>query len=126
MSNITVKNIFVSYTSRDLNITPELLLRVDKFLSKLGSVYIDCLHNNATDKQREVIKKLTLSNIIVVVESPFLLKSPWVVLEIWIAILMKKPIHLLPIKNTRYWANRVIASAKPVLHETQKRLRSIP
>ncbi len=77
---------------RDSLVTDSLLRAVDSSFSNFGRVFIDCLHNNAADKQCEVIRQLIFSDIVVVIDSPMLPKSPWVALEICLAVFLKKPI----------------------------------
>jgi hypothetical protein len=47
--------IFVSYTTRDRNITIEFLLKLYNELSEFETVYIDLIHNDSENKQKGVL-----------------------------------------------------------------------
>jgi hypothetical protein len=84
--------IFVSYTTRDSHVTKNLLKGIERLFASYGCVFIDCLHNNAINKQYEVIKQLVTSDVFVLLDSPMLKTSPWVILELYLAYSMRKPI----------------------------------
>ena len=55
--------IFVSYTTRDKDITSELLNTVFFKLRKIGKVYIDLIHNDSINKQQRVLNELDTSDL---------------------------------------------------------------
>lgn len=76
---------FISYTIRDGLINKNKLKKVEKIYSQKGLVYIDLLHNNSKYPQIRVFKELFSSNAIVIINSPKIMDSPWVKLEILLA-----------------------------------------
>lgn len=91
--------IFVCYTTRDAEITINLLKKISKKLSTYGVVFIDIIDNNSTNKQLRVISELESSDLIVVIESKSIYQSEWVALEIKKAKLKKIPIKILQVKE---------------------------
>ncbi len=84
---------FVSYTTRDKEITPDLLKQFSKELEKKGEVFIDLLHNDSIDKQSRVLKELDSSDVMILIETNSVYQSEWVVLEIEQANAMPIPIQ---------------------------------
>lgn len=74
--------IFVSYTVRDSIITETLLQRVFESVAVFGSAYIDLIHNDSADKQARVEKELRDSNLLLLLETSSIVKSPWVQWEL--------------------------------------------
>ena len=81
--------IFVSYTTRDQEITINLLKKISKKLNPYGKVFIDIIDNNSTNKQLRVINELENSDLIILIESKSIYQSEWVALEIKKAKLKK-------------------------------------
>lgn len=75
-------NIFVSYTSRDSEITEELLRKISVKLSKYGWVFIDLLHNNSLTPQAKVFEALEKSDLLIVLDTKSVRDSKWVILEL--------------------------------------------
>lgn len=98
--------IFVSYTTRDGIVSPDLLESVAETLSPYGMVFVDYLHNKSLNSQQRVIHELFLSTGLVLILSPGALASPWVKLEIYLASLLRVPLigicHIENNRNNRY------------------------
>ncbi|MEC4050028.1 hypothetical protein OX284_011355 [Flavobacterium sp. SUN046] len=60
---------FVSYTTRDKEITPDLLKQFSKEFEKKGEVFIDLLHNDSIDKQSRVLKELDSCDVMILIET---------------------------------------------------------
>lgn len=86
------KKVFVSYTVRDGFITRDYLLKLEKCMSNKFNVYIDLLHNDSSNPQKRVIKELIKSDIFLLIYTKEVFNSPWVLLELNIAIYLKIPI----------------------------------
>lgn len=84
--------IFVSYTTRDRIVSPDLLESVAEKFSSYGMVFVDCLHNKSPNSQERVIHELCLSTGLVLILSPSALSSPWVKLELYLASLLRVPL----------------------------------
>jgi hypothetical protein len=90
---------FVSYTTRDKEVTAGLLQTFSKELRKTGKVFIDMLDNNSADKQGRVISELDSSDILILIESESTYKSEWVGIELERAGLKKIPIRKVKIEE---------------------------
>jgi hypothetical protein len=73
---------FVSYTTRDKEVTKELLSIFSKQLEKSGNVFIDIIDNDSFDKQLRVIEELENSDLMILIETKSIYQSEWVALEI--------------------------------------------
>ena len=73
--------IFVSYTTRDKDITSELLNTVFFKLRKIGKVYIDLIHNDSINKQQRVLNELDTSDLVLLIKSDKNILSKWVRIE---------------------------------------------
>lgn len=85
-------NIFISYTTRDAFINIDLLKNIENEYSRLGNIYIDLLHNRATNKQHHVEKMLLQADSLLLIDSKSINKSKWVQWE-----LTKAKNHFIPI-----------------------------
>ena len=92
---------FVSYTTRDKEITSDLLKQFSKELEKKGEVFIDLLHNDSIDKQSRVLKELDSSDVMILIETNSVYQSEWVVLEIEQANAIPIPIQIMNIDQLR-------------------------
>lgn len=90
---------FVSYTTRDKEVTVSLLEQVFKKLTPSGTVFIDILHNDSPNKQERVFQELDNSDLLVLIETENVYKSKWVQLEINRANASKTPIHIFQLKD---------------------------
>lgn len=88
--------IFVSYTTRDRNITKELLIQVYNKLSEFETVYIDLIHNDSENKQKRVFDELESADQIILLETESVYKSNWVKVELERAKHLKKEIIKIP------------------------------
>lgn len=75
-------NIFVSYTTKDSEVTLHRLKEISIKLRQIGYVYIDIIHNNSQDKQKRVFEELDNSDVIVLIISNNVYNSKWVIKEI--------------------------------------------
>ena len=92
---------FVSYTTRDKEVTADLLQAFATELRKTSEVYIDMIDNNSVDKQGRVISELDNSNILVLIESESIYKSEWVRIELERAALKKIPIRKIKMEELK-------------------------
>lgn len=89
--------IFVSYTTKDKEISKSFLKQVLVALEQFGEVYIDMLSNDSIDKQLRVLEELERSDIIILIVSKNVYNSIWVKRELEIASKLEKIIiKLLP------------------------------
>lgn len=71
-------NIFVSYTTKDSEVTLHRLNEISIKLRQIGYVYIDIIHNNSQDKQKRVFEELDNSDVIILIISNNVYNSKWV------------------------------------------------
>jgi hypothetical protein len=88
--------IFVSYTTRDLEITTAFLRNISYQLKAYGDVFIDLLDNNSPNKQDRVIKELETSDLLLLIETKSTYLSKWVILEMDTATSLAIPIITVP------------------------------
>ena len=88
--------IFVSYTTRDRNITKDFLLKLFNELSEFETVYIDLIHNDSENKQKRVFDELESADQIVLIETKNVYNSNWVKIELESAKRLKKDIIKIP------------------------------
>lgn len=74
--------IFVSYTTRDKEVSIDNLRAVASKLSTIGDAYIDIIHNDSIDKQKRVFQELDNSDVVILINSKNVIKSVWVEKEI--------------------------------------------
>ena len=74
-------NIFVSYTTKDSEVTLHRLNEISIKLRQIGYVYIDIIHNNSQDKQKRVFEELDNSDVIILIISNNVYNSTWVIKE---------------------------------------------
>lgn len=89
--------VFVSYTTKDPDVTKEALARVEERISPFAKVFIDILHNKK-GKQRRVNYELYRSDIVLLIDSPDY-NSEWVQKELISARKKGKPIVKVGIKE---------------------------
>lgn len=75
-------NIFVSYTTKDQEITLRGLNEISIKLKQIGNVYVDLINNNSLNKQKRVFDELDNSDVLILLISPNVYKSKWVMREI--------------------------------------------
>jgi len=90
---------FVSYTTRDKEVTKELLAVFSKQLEKSGNVFIDIIDNDSFDKQSRVIAELENSDLMILIETKSIYQSEWVLLEIEKAKSKQIPIRKISINE---------------------------
>jgi hypothetical protein len=76
---------FISYTIRDGMIDKNELKKLENHYNQQGQVYIDLLHNNSRFKQLRVLRELFTSDVFVLINTPKIVESPWVKIEVFIA-----------------------------------------
>lgn len=75
-------NIFVSYTTRNNEVTTDSLVDFSNKINAYGKVFIDLLDNNSTDKQERIINELEKSDLLILIKSLSSLNSEWVKFEL--------------------------------------------
>jgi hypothetical protein len=91
---------FISYTVRDGIISKATLINIEIYYKSFGEVYIDLLHNTSRYPQLRVIKELLMSDVVVLISTPFVHRSPWVRFEMLIARLFRKRIKVIEYLGT--------------------------
>jgi hypothetical protein len=85
-------NIFVSYTTRNNEVTANLLVNLSNKINSIGNVFVDLINNNSEDKQGRVVEELEKSNLLILIDSPSILHSSWVNFELRLAEKFKIPV----------------------------------
>ena len=83
---------FISYTLRDRVLNPLLLADLESLLSKVGTPYIDILHNSSPHPQEYVMQVLNEASIFLACVTPQFYQSEWVRLEYTTACKLGLPI----------------------------------
>ena len=92
--------VFVSYTQRDGRITIKLLERFAQNLGQVCYPFIHIVHSTPSRlEQFQVLAKLIRSHMLLIIESPKVYKSPWVIMEIVISKVLMIPIIKMPVSN---------------------------
>jgi len=73
---------FVSYTTKENEVTKELLESIAKVLKQKGEVYIDLIDNDSINKQERVINELDNSDVFLLIETKSVYDSAWVQIEL--------------------------------------------
>jgi hypothetical protein len=92
---------FVCYTTRDIEVTSELLLLYSFELKRNGEAFIDMLHNDSVDKQRRVLSELDSSDILILIETENVYNSKWVSIELNRAEANNIPIRKIKVKELK-------------------------
>jgi hypothetical protein len=90
---------FISYTTRDKEITKNLLETLSVKLGKLGDIFIDLVDNNSRDKQARVIFELDNSDFLILIETTSIYKSKWVIFELERAKARQIPIKRITLRE---------------------------
>ena len=77
--------IFVSYTLKDGYLDTSVLSQVKELYRNCDSCYIDILDNDSVDKQGRVDQELQLADVLLLIETPMVMKSKWVRYELDVA-----------------------------------------
>lgn len=75
-------NIFISYTIKDKEISFDSLSSISRKLKHIGNVYIDIINNDSINKQERVFYELDNSDIVMLLITPNVYKSKWVIIEL--------------------------------------------
>lgn len=92
---------FISYTTRDKEITRNFLEAFSLRLKRKGEVFVDLIDNNSADRQARVIHELDSCNLFILIETENIYKSNWVTIEIERAKSRNIPIHKVKIEDIR-------------------------
>ena len=85
-------NIFVSYTTRNNEVTINSLIDFSNKISSFGKIFIDLIDNNSEDKQSRVVEELKKAEILILIKSKSIFNSEWVKFELDSANEMNIPI----------------------------------
>lgn len=111
-------NIFVSYTTKDQEVTLHSLTEVSIKLKQIGYVYIDLINNNSLNKQKRVFDELDNSDVLILLVSPNVYKSKWVIKEIERANLQLIPVVPFTINEINVWdVGMILQKIYPVLRK---------
>jgi TIR domain len=75
-------NIFVSYTSRNNEVSKQTLISLAEKLTSFADVFIDLIHNISFDRQARVKQELESADILILLKSQSTLSSEWVKFEL--------------------------------------------
>lgn len=74
--------IFVSYTTKDNEITIDRLKTIAYKLKYIGHIYVDLIDNDSLNKQKRVLYELDNSDMVILILSNEIFNSNWVKIEI--------------------------------------------
>lgn len=92
---------FISYTTRDKEITRNFLEIFSQKLKGKGEVFVDLIDNDSADRQARVIHELDTCNLFILIETENIYKSNWVTTEIERAKSRNIPIHKVKIEDIK-------------------------
>jgi hypothetical protein len=91
--NTNSTKIFVSYTLRDGLVTDKILQYLYCNLAEVSSPFIHLIEEKNTNcGQLRLLKMLLSSHLLILIESPLVYRSPWVLLELFFCRLKFMPI----------------------------------
>ncbi len=76
------KHTFISYTVRDGFINNDILGRIKTYFENFGTSFIDLLDNDSHSKQERVFMEIEKADSFVLLKTPQIMNSPWVLKEI--------------------------------------------
>jgi hypothetical protein len=85
-------NIFVSYTTRNNEVTINSLFNFSNKISSLGKIFIDLIDNNSDDKQGRIVEELKRTELLILIKSKSIFNSEWVKFELESANAMNIPV----------------------------------
>ncbi len=92
--------VFVCYTRRDGYVTKSLLERLSENLDEICVPFIHLVHSRHEDmEQLRVIKMLVRSHVLLLIESPYVYKSSWVILELILSRIFLIPMIRIPVED---------------------------
>jgi hypothetical protein len=104
---------FVCYTTRDTEVTSDLLQSFSKQLGRLGEVFVDIIDNNSLDKQKRVFAELDTSDVVILIESRNIYNSNWVWMELNRARSKQIPIKTVLLAQLKNLSEKDISEAFP-------------
>lgn len=107
---IVPPKVFVSYSRRGGYVVGRDLATIDLQVSTWGAPFIDLLHNGGHRPQGRVIEAVCSADVVLLLETPGVLGSPWVTLELSIARSLCTPVLAVPWPPTqapRWYPGRV-------------------
>jgi hypothetical protein len=98
--------IFVSYSLRDGMVNRALLVKLHTYLSGICIPFIHAVEEQRLGCQQfAVLRALVQSDVILLVVSPAVKRSRWVMLEIWLGRLLLHPVIRLDASDLAVWRN---------------------
>lgn len=85
-------NIFVSYTTRNNEVTIASLVNFSNKINSFGTIFIDLIDNNSQDKQGRIIEELKKTDLLILIESKSTYNSEWVNFELETAKQLSIPV----------------------------------
>lgn len=85
-------NIFVSYTTRNNEVTIISLINFSNKINSFGKIFIDLIDNNSEDKQARIIEELKTTNLLILIKSKSTYNSEWVNFELQTAKQLNIPV----------------------------------
>lgn len=91
--NTNIIKVFVSYTLRDGLVTDKILQCLYANLAEVSSPFIHLIEEKNTKcGQLRLLKILLSSHLLIILESPLVYRSPWILLELFLCRLKLMPI----------------------------------
>lgn len=85
-------NIFVSYTTRNNEVTINSLINFSNKIRAFGKIFIDLIDNNSNDKQGRIIDELKKTELLILIRSKSSFNSEWVKFELESVEKLKIPV----------------------------------
>jgi hypothetical protein len=93
-------HVFVTYTRRDGHVSGELLERLHDYLAAFCTPFVHAVEaSELTHQQVGVIRALVRSDLVIVIESPLVYRSPWVIFELLLCRLRLTPLIKLQVSD---------------------------
>lgn len=94
--------IFVSYTTRNNEVTVESLITFYNKLNSFGQIFIDLINNDSNDKQNRIIEELKKTDLLILIKSQSTFNSEWVKFELEKANELNIPLLIFDITEIEY------------------------
>ena len=103
-------NVFVSYSLRDGMVTTALLQRLHTYLSGICDPFIHAVEERRLGYQQlGVLRALLRSDVILLLVSPEVQRSRWVILELRLGRLLLRPVVRLDASDLAAWKHSAMS-----------------
>lgn len=101
-------NIFVSYTTRNNEVTINSLNNFSNKINSIGKIFIDLIDNDSNDKQGRIIEELKSTELLILIKSQSSLNSEWVKFELETAQKSNIPVIVFDITEIEHLTSQEI------------------